>query len=441
MGDNPAVILDIHAVGEMELTLSTGRFIESRARIARDIEDLANYGAMGAGVTRLAYTRVDAAAHNHAAGLMNEAGLCTTLDAIGNLSGTWWPNTPGGDNASTRPGAVMIGCHLDTVPEGGRFDGAAGFVVGLEALRRLQSNGHRPVRPLEIIVFRNEEGVRWGSPFTGSRSIIGELEPEELEKRIDDEGTSMAEAMRLLGLDPSKVRTAARPNGAILAYLEVHIEQGPVLENQGLSVGIVTGIAGPAYLQVTVDGRAGHAGAMPMSHRRDALAGAAELILAVEEVGKGSGDQVVATVGKIRVFPGAPNVVPGKVQFIVDHRSLDARARNDVAQAIRIKAAEVGTKRMLDIKVELIGSYPPMELDKEIIDLLSEASRAAEIPVMLLPSGGAHDAVKIAKVAPAGMLFVRSFNGISHSPEEFSSNEDLADAAAVLEQALLKLAF
>ena len=405
---------------------------KSAARIEGDIADLAAFGGDGRGVTRLAYTDADAAAHSRLADLMAEAGLRVTYDAVGNLSGVWQAE-------ADQSAVIMVGSHLDTVPQGGRFDGVAGLVVGLEAIRRLRRRSYRPARPIELIAFRNEEGVRWGAGFTGSRAILGVLDPVELDGPPDAEGITQAEAMRRLGIKPEDAPRAARRPGSIFAYIEVHIEQGPILDSRNLPVGVVTGIAGPAYLNVSVFGQASHAGAMPMDLRRDALAGAAELILAVEDAARATRGQVVATVGKIQVSPGAANVVPGRAVFSVDYRSMDEAARARLAGEIRAQAADIARRRDLSIEVTATKAYAPVAMAEHMIDLLAAATAAIAVPVQRLHSGAAHDATNIAASASTGMLFVRSIGGISHSPDELTRSDDLATAAAVLEEAVMRL--
>ncbi len=405
---------------------------QSAENIERDLADLAAFGSDGRGVTRLAYTGADAAAHRRLEALMQEAGLETSYDAVGNLSGVW--------RTSASTPVVMVGSHLDTVPSGGRFDGVAGVVIGLEAVRRLRSRGFVPARPIEVISFRNEEGARWGAGFTGSRAVTGQLDPSEMESKTDASGLTESQAMRMIGLHPERAAESAREPGSIAAYIEPHIEQGPVLESLGIPLGIVTGIVGLAWLSVTLSGQASHAGAMPMHLRRDALAGAAEIILGIEEAARCTNGLAVATVGRIEVSPGATNVVPGGATFTVDCRSMTQGAIDDLVARVRSLAGEVASRRGLSARVAVEHCCSPVELSGDMIELLADSAAAVGAPFHRLYSGAAHDAMNIAAIAPAGMLFIRSIGGISHSPDETTQSEDLALAAAVLEEALARLA-
>ncbi|MCL6443024.1 MAG: hydantoinase/carbamoylase family amidase, partial [Alicyclobacillus sp.] len=287
---------------------------------------------------------------------------------------------------------------------------------------------------------RNEEGARWGAGFTGSRALTGQLEPEELESRVDDSGLTEAQAMRMVGLHPDRLTECARIPGSIAAYIEPHIEQGPVLESLGIPLGTVTGIVGLAWLTVTLSGQASHAGAMPMRLRRDALAGAAEIILGIEGAARSTDGVAVATVGKIEVSPGATNVVPGQVRFTVDCRSMAQEAIEELAGRVKSLAGDVAARRGLHAHVAAEHSCSPVDLSSDVVELLAESAAAVGAPFHRLHSGAAHDAMNIAAIAPAGMLFIRSVGGISHSPDEASEPEDLALAAAVLEEALARLA-
>lgn len=373
---------------------------------------------------------------------MAELGLEVVADPVGNLIGTW----PSSRHRGAEPlPPVMIGSHLDSVPAGGRFDGVAGLVVGLEALRSLKRRGFEPPRPIQLVDFTNEEGVRFSPGLFGSQAMVGRYEPGQLKEIRDAAGLSLYGQLVEAGYEPDKLaiegakRSTRRP-GEVAAYFEVHVEQGGVLEAGRLPLGIVTGIAGPAYLAVTVEGRAAHAGATPMGMRRDALVAAAEMVLEVERTGAADASRVVATVGRMTVEPGAPNVIPGRVTFTVDVRSVEAAARSEALGAIQERLLRVAVERHVIADVEQTSSFAPVLLSESMVGLLQRAAAKVGAPSCRLPSGAAHDAMIIAEVAPVGMIFVRSLGGVSHCPEEETSCEDLALAATVLEEAIAETA-
>ncbi len=438
------------------------------ARIEKDIKAFARFGgekvpgrAPGetlTAVTRPALSEADLAARAHLTALMEDLDLAVRADPVGNIIGTWVAGGAPSPDAPPAPATglapVAVGSHLDSVPMGGRFDGVAGIVVGLEAIRRLRVSGFEPARPIELIDFTNEEGARFSPGLFGSQAMLGKFSPGALWEMRDAGGRSMYDALVAAGHEPDRLESGRacrawkpRRRGDLAAYFEVHIEQAGVLESRGLPLGVVTGIAGPAYLEVTVEGRAAHAGATPMGLRHDAMAAAAEVILEVEKVARADANRVVATVGRLSVEPGAGNVIPGRVRFTVDVRSIDEKARVDAAFAVKAAAMKVAQARQVSIDVEQTSEFAPVLLPEKMIGLLERAAteagesvRRAEATFCRLPSGAAHDAMMIAQIAPVGMLFVRSLGGVSHSPEELTSYEDLALAAMVLERALRETA-
>lgn len=399
------------------------------AYIASCVEELSRIGRTDqGGITRLALTEEEERAKALVRRWMEELGLETRTDAVGNLFGTWRPEGAGG-------APVLTGSHVDSVPEGGRYDGVAGVVCALAAVAAMQRAGVRPARPVSVVVFTGEEGSRFSVGLLGSTAIVRGLTAEELE-RTDARGVRLRDALP----DPEGLEASRLRPGDVHAFLEVHIEQGRVLEDAGVPVGVVTGIAGPVFFEGTMRGAADHAGATPMHLRQDALAGVAELILAVERIARETGPTTVGTVGYVRPFPGATNVIPGRCDFTIDLRDIDLAARNRAEARIRAAIAEIADRRGLTWELRESHRVDPVPVPDALIDVLERAAAAAGVSTRRLPSGAAHDAMVMAAVAPAGMLFVRCRDGRSHTPAEFASAEDLAAAADVLAHALTELA-
>jgi allantoate deiminase len=351
-------------------------------------------------------------------GWMREAGLDTRRDPLGNLFGR-------------RPGrgepALMLGSHIDTVRDAGRYDGALGVLVALACAERLRAR-ELPLA-LEVAAFADEEGVRYGTGYLGSAVPAGRFEAGWLE-RVDRDGIALAEAVRGWGGDPASIAAARRRPGELLGYAEVHIEQGPVLDDRGLPVAVVIGIAGQTRARVAFTGRAGHAGTIPMDGRRDALAAAAEWIGAVEAEARGR-EGLVATVGEIAAEPGAPNVIPGRVTASLDVRHAVDAAREEAGAALREHAARVGAARGVEAAWEEVQSTPAVPCSPELTEKLASAAAEAGHPAPRLASGAGHDAAMMAAVAPVAMLFVRCAGGVSHHPDESVRAEDVEVAVEV----------
>jgi allantoate deiminase len=324
----------------------------------------------------------------------------------------------------------VLGSHLDTVPDAGRFDGALGVLAGIAVVERLQSAGPGPESPVEVVGFADEEGARYGVAYLGSAAFAGLFDPSWLDLR-DADGVTVAEAIRAAGGDPRDATSAPRPEAA--AYLEVHIEQGPVLEREGLPVGVVSAIAGQTRATLSLHGRAGHAGTLPMAGRQDALAAAAEIVLTVERIGR-AGDGLVATVGALAVSPGAANVVPGEARLTLDVRHPDDSARAAAVAAIREAAAGIAAERRIGLEWVTLQEGGAVEMSVDLRDRLSAAIAAEGHPVRSLVSGAGHDAVVLGRICPAAMLFVRCEGGISHDPRESVAEDDVGVALDVLER-------
>ena len=350
------------------------------------------------------------------------AGLQTRRDPAGNL----WGRVEGSDQGKS----VVTGSHIDTVRRGGRLDGALGIVAGLTAVETLLRENGQPKRPLEVVAIAEEEGSRFSTNFWGSRAIVGELDsvPEEI-----------AAAMRERGLDPARLPSAARDD--IDTFVELHIEQGAVLESSGVPLAIVSAIVGTAHVELGVTGRPDHAGTTPMTLRHDALVGAAAMIQAIESIARSLGAPAVATVGKIRVEPDQMNVIPGRTVFTVDLRHADLGARRALEERIRSLCATLASERGLALEIRRLQEKAPVPMHREIRSVLARAAQESGVATAELVSGAGHDAQILAARCKVGMLFVPSIGGRSHCPEESTKPEHLELGTRVLQKALQILAY
>ena len=355
-------------------------------------------------------------------GWMREAGMSVRLDEIGNVVGRY-------EGATPQAPCLMLGSHLDTVRSAGKYDGMLGVVAAIECVHALNARGARFPFAIEVVGFADEEGVRFGSTLLGSRALAGTLDPGVLDSR-DAAGVSMREALSRFGLDPDNVGRAARRKGDVLAYAELHIEQGPVLEAEGLPVGVVTEISGASRYAVDIEGLAGHAGTVPMHLRRDALAAAAECVLAVESRCR-QGPGLVGTVGRIEASPGATNVIPGLARFSIDIRAPRDDDRRAAAADVEAAIASIGDRRKVTVRLRRTHDGRTAACAGWLQDQIGEAIAAEGLPVRRLPSGAGHDGMAIVGLADIGMLFVRCTGGISHNPLEAITVEDAAVSARV----------
>ncbi|MCA1729619.1 MAG: Zn-dependent hydrolase [Actinobacteria bacterium] len=401
-------------------------------RLWSRLSEVAEIGrSEGGGVTRLSFTEEERAAKDLVASYMREAGLEVREDAAGNLIG----RRAGRDEEAP---VVLAGSHVDSVRDGGDFDGPLGVLAAVEALQTMNERGIQTERPLEVVAFTDEEGARFSFAMIGSRATAGALVPEDLNNE-DREGVSIAEAMRASGLDPGRIGEAARPVGSVHAYVELHIEQGTILESRNLSVGVVTGIAGPVWLRFTLTGEAAHAGTTPMGLRRDALAAAAIVISRIEREAGRTGTSV-GTVGQLDLEPGGINIVPGRVSFSLDLRDIDESIRNDVEALIMHEAALLCEQRGIERETKTLQRLPPAPCSDLVRNAAREACEALDLEPFELASGAGHDGMRLTELCPIGMIFVRSSDGVSHNPAEYSSKKDCAAGADVLYRTLLKLA-
>jgi allantoate deiminase len=402
-------------------------------RLWRRISDLGEIGKQrGGGVTRLSFTEEERAAKDLVASYMEEAGLSVYEDAVGDLFGRREGRNPGSPT-------VLVGSHVDSVYNGGNFDGPLGVLAGIEVLQTMGEQGIETKHPIEVVAFTDEEGARFSLGMIGSRALAGKLGAEDLESYEDTDGVSVAEAMLASGLDPEKIGDAARSEGSIKAYVELHIEQGRVLESEDLPVGVVTGIAGVLWLRFNLEGETGHAGATPMNLRRDSLAAAAEIMGLIEAEAARTGT-TVGTVGQLDLEPGGINIIPGKVRFSLDLRDIDEGVRDGIEGRIMEGAEEACRRRGVALEVETLQRLAPAPCSRSVRGAVERACERLDIRPHALPSGAGHDGMQLTDLCPMGMIFVRSKGGVSHNPDEWSSREDCAAGAEVLYHTVLDLA-
>jgi allantoate deiminase len=397
-------------------------------RITSRLEELARCTDDPPRLTRTFLSPALRRAHDLVGGWMREAGLTVTIDAIGNLIGRC-ESSPGGRT-------LLLGSHLDTVRDAGRFDGALGVVLAIECAAALRARA-LPFA-LEVLGFSDEEGVRFQSAYLGSRAIAGALDPRALDLR-DADGMTLAEALSAWGSDPSMLGALARFSQTIIGYLEVHIEQGPVLQERELPIGIVTAISGQTRSRLVFRGTAGHAGTVPMSSRRDALCAAAEFILTTERLAFETAG-LVATVGQIKASPGASNVIVGAVDLTLDVRHQDDAIRRRACETLRAASTLIASGRGADCDFAIIQESSSVPCDSGLRAALSDAIRGREMTVCEMSSGAGHDGVALAELCPVAMVFVRCRDGVSHHPDEFASEPDIAVALEVLVDAIERLA-
>ena len=402
-------------------------------RLNSEIDTLAAISdAQPPAVTRIVFTPTDLKARAWMISRCQEAGLTVGQDAIGNIFARWI----GADPAAP---AVGTGSHIDAIPNAGKYDGVVGVLGGLEAIRALRRNGFRPRNSIELLVFATEEPTRFGIGCLGSRLLSGTLSAEAAAKLKDRDGESVDEARRKAGFH-GNLQEVKLPKGYYKAFVELHIEQGPLLERAKISLGIVKSIAAPASLRISIEGAGGHAGGVLMPDRRDALCTAAELLLAVENAARTSGAvDTVATVGVCDVFPGAVNSIPSRVGMTLDIRDTDLGRRDSVMQTIERAAQNISAKRQVSIQSEVLNADAPADCAPEVRAALSDSCREHGFPFLEIVSRAYHDSLFLSRIAPTGMLFIPCRNGYSHRPDEYAAPEDIARGALVLAESLAKL--
>src|SRR5215469_5993803 len=403
-------------------------------RLASEIEMLATFSdAEPPAVTRVVFTPTDRKARAWVKACCENAGLVLRDDAIGNTFARWV-------GSDAHAPAVGTGSHIDAIPNAGKYDGVVGVLGGLEAIRSLRRSGLRLKHSIELLVFTSEEPTRFGIGCLGSRLLSGTLSPDAARKLADKDGASLEEVRKKTGFQ-GELEQVKLPRGYYKAFVEMHIEQGPVLERQKVPLGIVTRIAAPASLRVSVEGAGGHAGGVLMPDRRDALCAAAELILAIENAAQASGAiDTVATVGICEVFPGAVNSIPSRVHLSVDVRDTSLERRDAVLRSIQAARETIAAKRQVSIEAALLNADAPAECTPEIIEALSDSCSKLKQPFILMVSRAYHDSLFISRIAPVAMLFIPCRNGYSHRPDEFAAPEDIARGVTILAETLAGLA-
>jgi len=402
-------------------------------RLVSEIEALAAISdAEAPAVTRIVFTPIDLKARAWLRARCEGVDLSLRQDAIGNIFARWTGSDP-------LLSAVGTGSHIDAIPNAGKYDGVVGVLGGLEAIRALQRNGFRPRHSIELLVFTSEEPTRFGIGCIGSRMLSGTLSPDAARQFKDSEGASLDEVRQRAGLS-GELEAVKLPSTYYKAFVELHIEQGPLLERQGVPLGVVTNIAAPASLRISIEGSGGHAGGVLMSDRRDALCAAAELVLAIENAARTSGAiDSVATVGICEVFPGAVNSIPSRVRLSADIRDTDIKRRDGVLQSLESAGQEIAAKRQVSIHTKLLNADAPATCAPQVIEALSECCRKHDLNFLPMVSRAYHDSLFMSRIAPTAMLFIPCRNGYSHRPDEYASPEDIARGTLVLAETLAAL--
>jgi beta-ureidopropionase / N-carbamoyl-L-amino-acid hydrolase len=402
-------------------------------RLRESLEALSQFGRNPeGGVSRVAWTSPDIEARRFVIDkLMARAGLKVRIDPAGSIYG----RRAGKDGSQP---VILFGSHIDSVPKGGNFDGDVGSMAAIEIMRTLHEKKIEMRHPFECVIWSNEEGVHYGRGLFGSRATVGEFEPGEFEER-DEAGVHIRDAVRAIGGDLTRIREALRKPGEFAVYLELHIEQGGLLDQAGIPIGVVEGIVGINRYHVRVKGFANHAGTTPMPERRDALVAASRLIVAVREETVREPGRQVGTVGKLSVTPGAPNIIPGEVELVIELRDLSLEKVEAIFARIQARADEIARQSGTSIEIQRTSTHKPALATGWVREVIEQEAAALGLKTMTLPSGAGHDAQMLARIAPMGMIFVPSVKGISHSPQELTRWEDAANGCEVLLRTVLAI--
>ncbi|WP_315122395.1 Zn-dependent hydrolase [uncultured Clostridium sp.] len=388
----------------------------------------------GQGVTRLALSREDMKARDCLIKIFKDIGLIVKIDSVGNIRAIK-------EGKDKNLSSVMVGSHIDTVPNGGKFDGLLGVVAGIEVLNRIIKKNTPHSRSIEVVVFSIEESSRFNLSTVGSKAMIGKIDIEDLKLHMDADGISIYKALLDRGYNPNDLKKHIISQQKIKAFLELHIEQGPVLENENIPIGIVEAIAAPIRLKIELEGEEAHSGGCPMGMRKDALVAASEIILGVEEVGnKEAVHKTVTTTGNCRTFPGAINVVPGKVELFIDIRGIDGESMRRALKGINNCIYNVSKKRNIKSHVKVLSREEPVKCDKNMIELIKKICNKLQIRHKIMPSGAGHDTMNMSKLVPSALIFIPCKGGISHNMKEDVYLEDIKTGIDILYETVLELA-
>ena len=420
------------------VTRNTPEIAINKRRLLRDLNAVSRIGIGDHGsVTRLVFSVKELRSRQFLIHQMRQIGLQVHIDRIGNIFGKL-------DGRNPKAPAVLTGSHLDTVVHGGKFDGTMGVIAALEAVRTLSERNVPLLSPVEVVCFVGEESSRFGFSTLGSSLVAGEVHANDLANASDAQGAKLEDILAALGIHRNNLKSLRRDRSSLKAYLELHIEQGPILEALKKPIGIVTSIAAPTRFKVVITGQADHSGTTPMEMRKDALVAAAELTVAIEKIcsrySRMDKGRVVGTVGALKIEPGVINAVPGKAELSVDIRSITAKAKNRVVRLVEAKIREIELRREIRLDILPIRKEDPVPLNHRLVHLLKECCEARDVSYEIMPSGAGHDAMQMAKVTPAGMLFIPSRRGISHNPLEWSDPEDISLGAQLLLDAIIRAA-
>jgi N-carbamoyl-L-amino-acid hydrolase len=421
----------ISAQSSLAQGTGSAKFHVDSQRLQGNLEKLSEFGRNPeGGVTRIGYSETDMAAREYVMGLMKNAGLEVRIDPAGNIFG----RRAGTDKLPI----LLFGSHIDSVMHGGNYDGDVGSLGAIEVIRALNNGSVKTRHPLEVVIWTNEEGNHFGLGTLGSGVAAGLLGPEILGRK-DDQGLTIADWLRRYGQDPAHLTDARIPKGALAGFVELHIEQGPNLDEGKIPIGVVQGIVGLKRWKCVVTGFANHAGTTPMNRRKDALAAASKDVLAVREVVRAETGRQVGTVGYMKVEPGAINVIPGHVEFPVEMRDLDAAKIGRMWEQVQERFKQTDKEENVATECTPLDDVDPARSDAAIQNAIRDAAKSLGFATMDLPSAAVQDSQQIAKIAPMGMIFVPSRDGISHSPKEFTSWQDVANGAEVLYRVILLL--
>ncbi len=410
---------------------SSAKFHIDSQRLQGTLEKLSEFGKNPeGGVTRLGFSETELAAREYVTGLMKQVGLQVRVDNAGNIFGS----LPGSEKLPI----LLFGSHIDSVLHGGNFDGDLGSLGAIEVIRALNELRVKTRHPLAVVIWTNEEGNHFGLTTLGSGVAAGQLGPEILDRK-DDQGLTLADWLRRYGQDPTHLTDARIAPGTLAAFVELHIEQGPNLEENKVPIGVVQGIVGLKRWMCVASGFANHAGTTPMNRRKDALAAACKEVLAVRDVVRAEPGRQVGTVGFVKVEPGAVNVIPGRAQFPVELRDLDPAVIDRMWQRIQERFKQIDQEENVETSCTPLDDAEPASADPQVKSAIYAAAKSLNFATMDLPSGAVQDAQKIAKIAPMGMIFVPSHDGISHSPKEFTTWQDAANGVEVLYRTILLL--